>query len=1347
MAEQISRRANNVTASAFEAPFETQIVRFGQNGLNLKDSLDAMQGWSALTNIWHEHEGEATIRPGETSLATVTAGQTVHAVRKLRDPHFGSVTRFWGVDSTLRQGTSGALAAAIDTGYSGDPLTLFPHRPPLSGEPWMFIADRSRMRKVRADGLVLPIGLPIPSAPPTATLHTEYKRAICLGNTTDSTQAAGWAGAPGKDDLGNATDTPDPPTDETSSPSGTGDLYFITKPGSIVTTYDTWWGIPITRDLTELDAVSPVTGDPSTKPAADDDVVHLWMKLSHPQLAEEVRLYIVVSSVFSATVLPTLAPVSSDTPPGSNTDAYVKAFRPNDYVQFAQATSDQITAAEQARVFALRDKDAKTRGVDDTRDSWEDARAQTDPKRAPSLQLGLGTHQWFEYGNIGLSLRRGDFQRLGSDPNRDWSTVTGVIVYIRTRITAADRAVALAFNDCYLAGGAGPDTMEPGAQQYDYRTTNYDPRTGAESNGSDEMTSAVDSLRRILKVTPAAHSDSAMRQRVYRRGGSIIDDWDFCGVNTSNGGAFLDDLSDDAIVTAGPLPDDHYQPVPTVTDAGATVLAQPVPALWGPLEGMIFACGDPYRPGHLYFSIAGQPDHWSADGNVEVCPPSEELMHGGVAGHQGFVFSRNRLHLIYPNLSGTAGVTTAPSLCTRGLLGRWAFCVGPGGLIYFVAEDGVFATSGGPEDWLSEAINPLFYGTAVNGYQPIDKATPTALRLTTWENCLYFQYRDTGGGRQVLVYSILQKFWRHYSFGKAPAVVQGEDEDVLVIGGYQTGAAYTHDGTSDAGTAISWRVRTGSMSGGRREEKLYGDVFFDVDLASQAAGVQIFLNEETHANTVQAITTTGTGRERFLIGAFGDNPQKAHSIACEVSGTSSSGPPTLYQIGYSLTLQPELTNSRVTNWDDLNYPDETWVTGVTLDCDTGGVAKTIIIEGDFAGARFTIATFDVTADNRHKFKFSWPAVSVNQVRIRPDSGECTPWLLYRADWIYLEEPPRISKWDVHFENAWDQYYTGLDLYCCTFGLEKRIEVYVDGVQLTNTLASLTYWPVTTSSRQVVHLTLPWGRGHVFRFKATDDNPGLLYTHRWHLAEEPSEQANWNQNFSILGTRADKYLKAVIFECDTFGANKSVQVEADGVTVETLTVNTTGRKVVQLALSNQALGRVWRMFPVDANPGRLYSAEPIFDEEPFALTRWETQETNHGLPGWFYPLFAHITLKSSGTVTLRTIVHHNQTGGTTTEDYTITSTGGVKQRRFLPGFKAHKGVLIKYILTCSTPFWLYRDETTVVIQPWGAANSIVIQPFGNDDQDPSRPMQHAVLAAQASGGIGGGGKPGSFGVGG
>jgi hypothetical protein len=1336
MAEQITRRANNVTKAAFDEPFETHTIRLGTGSLNLKDSLDVMEGWSRLTNVWHENEGEATTRPGQTPLATHGGGATCHSLRTLRDPGTpANTTRFWGVGAAVHRGWTGATAS-VDSGYSGDPLTFCPHRPPLSGEPWMFVADRNRMRKIRADGLSLPIGLPAPD-PPTLALANEYSSALVL--TLDSTDASAshWVPAPGKDADDNPVGTPDAAVDDTTH-SGSPAIYLTPNPGSTELAYDSWWGIPISRDLSVL---HEVTG-PGTRPASDEDIFHLEMKMAQPDQIAEIRLYVVVSEAFDPLQLPGVAPtaVPPDTPPDFvNTDAYVKAFRPNDYLQFVAANQSQIEAAEQARIFALRDKDAHARAFNDDRQSWEDRRAESDPDRAPGFQLGLGSHQWFAYGLLGSPFRRGDFQRIGSTPGRNWSTITGVIIYMRTNVQGV---TAIAFGDAFLTGGSGPDTSEPGMQQYDYRCTHYDPRTGAESNGSDTQdvtvtpAAYIDPLRREVTISPPAYGSAAIRQRVYRRGGTIIDDWMFVGENTSDGGDISDRLSDDEIMLAGALPTDHYEAVPTLDAAGNTVLAQPMPALFGPLEGMLFACGDPHRPGFLYFSVPDEPDHWSAYGYVEVCPPSEELMHGGLLSSQAFVFSRTRLYFLYPNLGKGVGLTAAPTSCTRGLaLSRWAFCSGPMGGIFFVAEDGIFATNGGPEDWISEAINPLFYGTAVNGYLPIDKspAASAALRLTVWENCLFFQYQDTGGQRQVLVYSLLQKFWRHYHFGRAPATLQGVEEDILVIGGLATGASYLHAGTSDDGNAISCVIRPGSFSAGRREEKLFGDLYLDADPVAVDLSVQVFLNEETHSNATIPVTAATSGRQRFLLHAFGDSPQKAHSITTELRWSSSGPPPTLYQFGYGITLQPELTNTRVTNWDDLNSPDEVWLSGVTFDCDTGGAVKEVFVERDFAGERTTVATLQVLATGRHKLKFSWPALPAHMVRLRPDAVGCAPWLLYRADWIYVEEPPRISHWDIHFENRWDQYYTGLDLYCDTFGAEKRIEVWIDEQRVPNTLAGLTYFPIVTDGRRVVHLTLPWGRGHVFRFFAIDDNEGLLYTHRWHLQEEPSEQANWNQNFSILGTHADKFLKAIIFECDTFGQNKSVQVEVDGTVVETLTINTTGRRVVQRALATQQLGRVWRMFPVDGNPGRLYSAEPIFDEEPFCFDRWETQETNHGLPGWFYPLYAHITLKASAAVTLRTVMQHNQVGGTTTHDYVIPATGGVKQRRFLNGFVAGKGVLIKYLLTSTQPFWLYRDETSVMIQPWGAYQSIEVKPFGNDDQDPSRPMTHAILAAHASSG--------------
>jgi hypothetical protein len=238
----------------------------------------------------------------------------------------------------------------------------------------------------------------------------------------------------------------------------------------------------------------------------------------------------------------------------------------------------------------------------------------------------------------------------------------------------------------------------------------------------------------------------------------------------------------------------------------------------------------------------------------------------------------------------------------------------------------------------------------------------------------------------------------------------------------------------------------------------------------------------------------------------------------------------------------------------------------------------------------------------------------------------------------------------------------------------------------------------------------------------------LYNHRWQLQEEPSEQNNWNQNFSILGTHTDKWIKGIKLECDTFGVNKTVTIEVDGSVAATLTINTTDRSVVHEAFP-QVRGRVVRILPTDNNPGRLYSASLIFDEEPLGLDRWETQELTLGAPGWKAILEGWITLRSSDTVTL-TVTHVREDGTSTDRTYTLPDTSGVKTPHYLT-FEADKAVLFKFLFTSNSDFWLYRGESGLKIMDWQGGLRQV-QPFGDDDLDLTRGLFTAESAA-ASGG--------------
>ncbi len=560
---------------------------------------------------------------------------------------------------------------------------------------------------------------------------------------------------------------------------------------------------------------------------------------------------------------------------------------------------------------------------------------------------------------------------------------------------------------------------------------------------------------------------------------------------------------------------------------------------------------------------------------------------------------------------------------------------------------------------------------------------------------------------------------------------------MLLVGGQANGIAYLEGGTTDDGTPIACVARTGALTFGQpREEKLFGDVALRARMANSDLTIQALLNADTIANTPitisgGAVTPVGPdASDRYVLDLFGTTPQHGDSLSLEFSWSSRADAvdlPGISGLATDVALQPEVTMNRATTWQPLNEVGEAYLMGCYIDCDTGGTSRTILVEGLLGGAPVAVATLTVNSSHGRRLWFSWPAVHVDMIRLRP-TGDCASWMLFGQGWITDAEPPRISKWDANAENHWDTYCTGLDLEIDTFGADKTIDVLIDG-------ALIKTQTVNATGRLVRHITLPWTRGHVYRFHATDTNPGLLYAHRWQLEEEPSEQTNWSQNYTVAGTLSDKWLKGILLECDTFGQDKSVTVEIDQVVVHTQIVNTTNRQVVHIAFP-QARGRVFRIYPIDDNPGRLYTSAWLFDEEPLQLTRWESQEqSNEGIKDFHLLIDGQIAIRSNSDVTLTTFAYGQDgvaLGGA--HVYMLPSTGGVKSMLSAHTFLTpQKGLLWKFILTCAAGFWLYSEESWFTFQPLSGGPTRQVFVVGNDDLDPAREMRDASLTATRAGG--------------
>jgi hypothetical protein len=797
-------------------------------------------------------------------------------------------------------------------------------------------------------------------------------------------------------------------------------------------------------------------------------------------------------------------------------------------------------------------------------------------------------------------------------------------------VAPATTPPTVALDDMYLTGGYGPDTSEPGSQPYDYRVTNFDPLTGAEGNPSDVMPTTdaitigtpgtVTALRQQITVTPAASGLAGAKQRLYRRGGQNVDDWYFIGPNTVDGGAIIDTVNDVNALAAGALEIDHDQPVTSVDTSGNARLAQPVRVFFGLIDDLMFALGDINRPGDLYWSKPGDYDSWPAANRLTVCPPSEELMNGVRWGGQGFVFSRERGYSIQVNLATEQQVQAVPTDCSEGMAGYWCCCACPLG-IAFVSLSGVRVTQGTASTLLSVALDPLFHGTSVNGYSPIDFTARDALRLIPVDNELWFGYKDTAAAYRWMVYSFITQTWRSVSFAVATNVVAGltvrsgaavgDPGTYILVGGQASGKGYIHSGSTDDGSAISCQYRSGAEDFDLAEEKLLGEFFVEGDLLTAGLTGQTFLNGESVTNTAQAVLGL-SGYNRYVFEPFGMQPQHGRSLSIALTWSGTAGiSPSLAKIGVAFQTQPETTMNRVTTWD---APSEhpIYLYGCWIDSDTGGSARTIIVEGLQDSATVTLATLSVNSAAGRRQWFSWTAQRVDQVRLRP-SGTCEPWLLFGCRWIYKELPDYIAGWDTQGDILGDSYITGVDLVVDTGGLDKEVKFYVDNVLIkTSQLGAV-------AGKRLVHISFDIStplRGHIGQILSTDGDKGMLYSWKWISTAEPGEQYNFNQPYEDLGDPGEKYITGIILECDTFNVAKAVTIEVDGAVVETLSVTANGRRSLRFGFaSGPYRGYIVRAIGTDSNPGRLYSKKWLFALEPAVTSRAEVENFDDlGDPG-------------------------------------------------------------------------------------------------------------------------------------
>lgn len=489
-----------------------------------------------------------------------------------------------------------------------------------------------------------------------------------------------------------------------------------------------------------------------------------------------------------------------------------------------------------------------------------------------------------------------------------------------------------------LSGAGGLDTSVSGAVAYDWRVTYASARTGAESNPSPQSSFFISGAGVAALVSVPPSTDPQVTEvRFYRRGGVITDQWRLSGTAVNNPALltidYLDARPDEDIIFATPLPQDKFRPFTSVDAAGVTAFGVPLPYAAGPVLGKyIIACGDPHRPGYLYWTNPEDPDTASAANNIQVTAPTEPLIGILVYNGQPFAYTRDNLYAIDFGVQEIT-FTGRKTSFGRGAVGPWAACAGP--WIFVCSQDGIYRTTGDdPGSSITEdSLRPLFHGKRVDDFYPINFAgAPNDIRLFFVGQDLHFIYRDTNfgvgvpnGRLQHLVWSSIYERWESsVELADITRSLYGDENQSVtrLILGSETGSVFFQkpDLTSDGGTGIIVTAQTGYMDFGIPQTyKELGNLIVDADPAGLTLTVTPIFNGDP--NQLGApMTITGTGRQKF---AFSLGDVYVHSVAFRFGWTTAgTAVPKVYQ--FDVLWRPDEEGIRHWEFPPTSYGLSGW---------------------------------------------------------------------------------------------------------------------------------------------------------------------------------------------------------------------------------------------------------------------------------------------------------------------------------------------------------------------------------------------------------------------------------------
>lgn len=566
-----------------------------------------------------------------------------------------------------------------------------------------------------------------------------------------------------------------------------------------------------------------------------------------------------------------------------------------------------------------------------------------------------------------------------------------------------------------------------------------------------------------------------------------------------------------------------------VSGAGVASIYEPalarqlLPYMWGPdVNGTVFACGDPLRPGTLYYAKNFQPDSAPDTYNLEITPPMEPLMGGEVLDGLSFVASTERWWALYPQPQNPAqryNVVQQPM--TRGLAAPFGHC-NDGTSIYFWAKDSIQSSTKGSltdDDLYNLFPHEGVPGVAVtyNGTTvvPPDYSRAGTFRLEYANGYLYALYQDATGTYQVIVLDLKRMAWCADIYSPPvtaffhpdqqagtvlPTVAPARYDELLMASipqepTFPARVSAQTPLTNDLGGAIICVLATMEYDGGDvRAGEQWGDLYLDVTPVAVVSVVPTFLGAPAALGQtvgpsvarVQVPVSIGGGLLTNFLGVYlvwlDDYTKQAAATAVHVWQPS-------------FIPKPETIADRITDWDDGGIEGAKWVQGFILRADTFNIAKGIAVrDADTLTLHpFTVSPITHNGESEIAYSFNTPFIA-HMMRLEPTDQQ--PWRFWDVRWVCEPTPEQAENWQTQMSSFGGKGFMHLRQVSLAYAAAQPVTLAV--TVYDGTAPAAVVLPATGGAVQKVVVPFTFNKFQLAALKASSTAPFQIYQDKTEL---------------------------------------------------------------------------------------------------------------------------------------------------------------------------------------------------------------------------------------------------------